>query len=379
MKTAIFGGTFNPPHLGHERMIEILSDIREIDEILLIPTGEPVHKLGDTTSAEHRLNMCKILEKKYNKVKVSDMEIKRREQSFTYYTLKDFAKTHSEKPIFVLGGDMLMTLRTWYKYRELLTLCSLFAFGREGLTKSEMLSEAEKIKNDGGDITLSYEIIPGFSSTDVRLGGKNYVSPEIGEYIEKNGLYKERDGMKTEEYKAHIKARLSDRRYFHSLCVAEEAVRLCNRYGGDKEKAYTAGLLHDVLKDTSEKEQLKYREDFGIMMSDLELSAKKLYHSLIGAEYVRHILGVEDDEIISAIRCHTTAKADMTLLEKILYLADYTSRDRDYDGVEEMREAVEESIESAMKIALRFTVEDLKNKGVPCHPDTLAAYEQYAR
>lgn len=185
--------------------------------------------------------------------------------------------------------------------------------------------------------------------------------------------------MTVEKYKEHLQKRLSEKRYFHSLCVAEEAVRLADRYGGDRSKAYLAGLLHDVLKDTDDKEQLKFAKQFGIILSDLELNAPKLYHSIIGSEYIRQVLGVTDPEIISSVRYHTTAKADMTLLEKILYLADYTSRDRDYDGVDKMREAVEQSMEKAMKIALQYTVEDLTSRGLPVHPDTLAAYEQYAK
>ena len=185
------------------------------------------------------------------------------------------------------------------------------------------------------------------------------------------------NGFIIKEYKEHIKNRLTENRYFHSLCVAEEAVRLADRYGGNKEKAYVAGLLHDVLKDTNPIEQLKLAKQFGIILSDLEVAAKKLYHYIIGSAYVKNVLNVKDDEIIDAIRYHTTAKANMTLLEKIIYLADYTSRDRNYNGVDEMRQAVEESMEKALQVALKFTVQDLKEKGVPCHPDTLAAYEYY--
>ena len=115
------------------------------------------------------------------------------------------------------------------------------------------------------------------------------------------------------------------------------------------------------------------------MLTDLELGAHKLYHSIIGSAYVKNVLGVEDEEIISAIRYHTTARADMTPLERVLYLADYTSRDRDYNGVEDMRKAVEISEEAALTIALKFTVEDLEEKGLAVHPDTLAAYKFYVK
>jgi len=160
--------------------------------------------------------------------------------------------------------------------------------------------------------------------------------------------------------------------------VEEEAVRLADRYGADKEKAYLAGLLHDTLKDTPNNEQLKLAEEFGIILSDLEISAPKLYHSLIGCAYVKRVLGINDEEIYGAIKYHTTARANMTLLEKVIYLADYTSLDRDYNGVDMMREAVDKGMDLALKEALDFTVSDLSSRGLAVHPDTLAAWHQYS-
>lgn len=182
---------------------------------------------------------------------------------------------------------------------------------------------------------------------------------------------------KYDEYVNLLKERLSEKRFYHSLCVAKEALRLSEKYGADDERAFLAGLLHDICKDDEPKEQLKLLEQFGIILNTVEKNAGKLWHAMAGAVYIENILKIDDKELISAVRYHTTANSGMTLLEKILYLADFTSEDRDYDGVEDMRMAVDAGLEIALKEALIFTVVDLKTKGNPIHGDTLEAYKEY--
>lgn len=173
-----------------------------------------------------------------------------------------------------------------------------------------------------------------------------------------------------------LKNRLNEKRYYHSLCVADEAKRLAVKYGADTEKAYLAGLLHDITKNAPDEEHLKIFEDFGIILSDVEKNAKKLWHAMSGAAYVEHILGINDPEIIDAIRYHTTAKADMSLLAKILYLADFTSADRDYEDVDVIREYVDISLEKAFIYALQYSIKDLVDLQKAVHTDTVAAYNQ---
>ena len=175
-----------------------------------------------------------------------------------------------------------------------------------------------------------------------------------------------------------LKSRLNVNRFYHSVCVADEAKRLAEKYGADTEKAYLAGLLHDITKNSSKEEHLQIFSQFGIMLNDIEKNAEKLWHAMSGAAYVKHILKIEDDEIISAIRYHTTAKADMTLLEKIIYLADFTSADRDYDDVSVIRQYVDESLDKAFIYALQYSICDLVNNKRRVHLDTLEAYNQAA-
>lgn len=178
----------------------------------------------------------------------------------------------------------------------------------------------------------------------------------------------------TEAYMKLIKERLSDYRFYHSVCVAESAAQLAKRFGADEEKARVAGILHDVMKEETKENQLAVIEKAGMKMTELEKKNKKVYHQMSGAAYVKEELGITDDEIINAIRYHTTGRRSMSLLEKIIYLADFISADRDYEDVDVMRRKVEEGMEEGMLYAFRYTIVDLVNQCKEIHPDTLDAY-----
>lgn len=184
--------------------------------------------------------------------------------------------------------------------------------------------------------------------------------------------------MNYEKYRAIIREKLDDFRYNHSLCVAKEAHRLAEMYGADSEKAYLAGLLHDITKNYTENEHLNLFSRFDIILSDIEKKSSKLWHAISGACYCEKELCITDIELISAIRYHTTARKGMSLFEKIIYLADYTSADRDYSDVDVMRKLVDEDISKAMLYALSYTINDLNERKLCVHPDTLEAYNEFA-
>lgn len=174
-----------------------------------------------------------------------------------------------------------------------------------------------------------------------------------------------------------IKNRLSQKRYIHSVNVAKEAVNLAQIHGADTEKAYIAGILHDICKEESPENQLQIIEKYGITVDGYTLQSHKLYHAKAGAAFVKGELGIEDEDIINAILYHTTARENMSLLEKIIYLADYIGEDRSYNGVEEMRSETKKSIMDGMIFALKFTMQDLSGRELIIHPDTFNAYNQY--
>ncbi len=176
------------------------------------------------------------------------------------------------------------------------------------------------------------------------------------------------------EYKQLLKQMLSEKRYNHSLCVADEAKRLALKYGANPDDMYLAGLLHDITKYMPDEEQLKLFEKFGIMLTNVEMASPQIWHAVSGALYVKHELKIENDDIVSAIRYHTTAKADMSLCEKIIYVADLTSADRNYPDVAEIREKSNKSLEETMMAILKFTIGNLSGKNKLIHPDTINAY-----
>lgn len=186
------------------------------------------------------------------------------------------------------------------------------------------------------------------------------------------------DTERNAEFLEEIKKHLQPERLYHSINVAEEAKKLALHYGADPEKVYTAGLLHDILKNTPDSELLNFFRENGIILTRTEQVSRKTWHAIAGEAYCRLKLSVTDSEILSAIRWHTTARAGMTLLDKVIFIADFISADRDYDGVERMREKAYISLESAMLEGLQFTLAELIENGWAVHEDSLAAYNELA-
>lgn len=179
------------------------------------------------------------------------------------------------------------------------------------------------------------------------------------------------------EMREIIRERLGKKRYLHSLNVAAEAVKFAKRWGFDEDKAYIAGLLHDCCKDAPQAEQREMAEKSRFTISDTESVSPPLWHAIAGAWYAENMLHIEDDDILSAMRYHTVAKADMTDLEVTIYLADLISADRSYKDVQRMRKLSYIDINKAMLEALEFYISDVSSKGARLPITAVEAYNQY--
>lgn len=184
--------------------------------------------------------------------------------------------------------------------------------------------------------------------------------------------------MTIKDYETLIGTRMKSARFKHSKNVAKEAVRLAKKYGADVQKAELAGILHDATKETPEQEQMELIERAGIQLTELERCSHKLWHAISGSAFVQVELGITDQDIINSIRYHTTGRAGMSLLEKVIFIADFTSAERDYDGVDRMRKAADKSLEDAMLEGISFTIADLAQRRQTIAPDTFAAYNEVA-
>lgn len=181
--------------------------------------------------------------------------------------------------------------------------------------------------------------------------------------------------MTNAEYKEILQKRLTQKRFVHSLNVADSAKELAYIYGCDPEKAYTVGLIHDCCKDEPAGLQLSYMLENGVELNEYELDTAKLYHAICGTVYAEKEFGIKDEDMLNAIRYHTTGRKGMSLLEKVVFIADFISAERDYDGVDIMREKATRSLDEAIVEGLGFTIKDLINRSLVIHPDTVLAFD----
>lgn len=182
---------------------------------------------------------------------------------------------------------------------------------------------------------------------------------------------------RVKELSAFLKPRMSKKRYIHSVNVAYEAVKLARKYGADEDKAFIAGYLHDCAKELDTQEQRRLAEQSEFQTEAVELDTPPLLHSIAGAVVVKNELGIDDRDILEAIRYHTTGAPDLPPLAQIIYLADLISADRDYKDVKKMRKAAYESLDEAMLEALSFAISDDVKKGSYITRTTWAAYNEY--
>lgn len=180
-----------------------------------------------------------------------------------------------------------------------------------------------------------------------------------------------------DEIKALLKERLSKKRFNHSVNVAQAALQLAHKYGVSPEKAYFAGLVHDICKEAPHEEQKRLMLLGDMKLSGAELSAKALWHGPAGAYFIKTELGVNDKDVINAVRYHTVGRASMSELEKIVYIADLISEDRDYKDVDKMRKLAFSDFEKAMYEAVCYGVISVVKKQNYIPESTLDLYNQY--
>ena len=368
MKIGVFGGTFNPPHNGHIRLAKAAADELKLDKLLVIPSCIPPHKIAaKLADGQERLEMCRLAFGCDPRFEVSPMELERGSRSYTVETLRELKALYPDSELyFIVGSDMLESFDKWYLWQEILSLSVLCAASREegyspDLSRFGKLAERIKI------ITLDPLEV---SSTQIRNSAgevsPELLDPKVAAYIREHGLYD--DGLN--RYRELLRGKLNPRRLFHSECVSECAGVLAERYGASVEKARLAGLLHDVMKNAPANEQLALMPD----ITPLELLNSKVWHQISGEAFLRQNGIVTDEEIFGAVRWHTTGKAGMTLLEKIIYVADFISADRDYKDVEVVRRLAYISLEHAILYTSRYTVNKMVSQDLLLHPATVECY-----
>ena len=385
MKLAIYGGSFNPPHLGHAAAIRAVLDAIRPDELRVIPAATPPHKKlpAGSPSAAERLRLAEMAFGNIPGVTVSDMELKREGKSYTADTVRALRRENPGATLYlIIGTDMLETFSEWHDYRFILRSVTLVALAREIGELDVVRDAASRLRRDCGARVrvLSAKPLP-VSSTQLRMllpmrHGREFLNDAVYAAIIRKRLYQAQpdfDWLREQSY-----LMLKPRRVAHVWGCEHEARRLAERWGADADLAAEAGILHDITKKFELSEQLLLSEKYGIINDTIELSNLKLLHAKTGACMARDLYGVPD-AIYQAIRWHTTGRPDMSLLEKIIYLADYIEPTRDFEGVEPLRALAYADLDRAMLLGLEMSLDELREKGVEPHPNTADALEWYRK
>ena len=389
MKLGIYGGTFNPPHLGHLTSARLALDALGLDELRFVPAALPPHKRlpPDAPGPEARLEMVELAADGLllpGRVSVSDMELSRPGKSYTADTLEQLhAQNPSAELWLMMGTDMFLTLQNWREPERITALAGICAFARTQADCGELLTiQAEYLRKTFGAkvCVLQLPQVVDVSSTRLREllargGGWEYLPPAVYGYILRHGLYgagRDLKHLPDRELRACSYSMIRAKRIAHVKGTEEEAVRLARRWGADEEHARRAAILHDCTKYLELDEQLQLCAKYGIVLDELEQQAVKLLHSKTGACVARHVYGVSDD-IYEAIFWHTTGKAGMTLLEKLLYVADYMEPTRDFPGVERLRALAYEDLDAAVLLGCEMSIQEMAERGLPVHPNTVKA------
>ena len=382
--TGVFGATFDPCHNGHIAALKAFVKAFPFERVFVVPTGIPPHKQQGVTSSEDRLKMLEMAVKGIEKVEICDYEIRTEGKSYTVNTLKHLKQLYpNDQFVLFTGSDMFLSLDRWYKAEEIMKNAVIAVLTRTGTDAEALKLQAEKLRfsYDADCRIIDFEPI-NISSSQIREriadGGdaSEYLLPEIYDYIKQKGLYKKLLYSK-DKLKEIIKDRLDGKRYEHSLAVAKAAVALAERYGADREKAEIAGLLHDVNKCLSAEEQLSYAEENKLPLTETEKSIPPILHAITGAHFAETALGVRDEEIVSAIRWHTTGRAGMTLLDKIIFTADVIEETRNFSDVDYYRKLAFEDLDRAVFEIARWTIITKSEKNQPFHTDTVGMYNEY--
>ncbi|MGM9537959.1 MAG: nicotinate (nicotinamide) nucleotide adenylyltransferase [Candidatus Onthomonas sp.] len=389
MKIGIYGGTFDPPHRGHMAAAAQAARALELDLLLLIPAGLPPHKhlSGSSAAPADRLKMTCIAADRLGlkmPVQVLDLEICREGKSYTSHTLRLLKAKYPEDELWLLmGTDMFLSFHTWHEPEVIASLANLCAFGREaGDTQAALAPQKARLEKELGAkvVTMTIPGLVEVSSTQIREalaqgGGDQWLDESVWGYILRHRLYGTQADLKNltlEQLRATSYSMVRAKRIPHIKGTEETAARMARLWGADELEARKAAILHDCTKYFDLQQQLSTCEKYGILLDDMEKTTLPLLHAKSASGIAREVFGMPE-QVCQAICWHTTGKADMTLLEKILYIADYAEPTRRYGWAAELRELIETDLDRAVLRGLEITIEHTAQEGNPIHYRTLEA------
>lgn len=380
-RIGIYGGTFNPPHLGHIQAAKAAVQALDLTRLLLIPDNIAPHKElpPGSPAPEQRLEMLRLATQDAPELEVSDLELRREGVSYTFETVLALSEQYPEAQLFLLmGTDMFVSFDTWKNTDIILSHAALGVLCRGEKGEQEAIAQkAAQLTAGGARVELVNNPVLAISSTQLRRliafdCAEPFLPKPVAEYIRQHGLYDSGANWKSlpmEQLEPIVVRLLNPNRVRHVLGCRDTAVELARRWGADENDAARAGMLHDITKALDGPLQLTVCQEYGKILDAFSRKYPKTLHALTGSLVAERIFG-ENPQVVEAIRNHTTGRAEMGLLETIIYVADYMEPNRDFPGVEKLRELAFSDIYAALKLGLRMTLDHLARQGSEVSPET---------
>ncbi|WP_153986855.1 nicotinate-nucleotide adenylyltransferase [Metamycoplasma hominis] len=334
MKIGIFGGSFDPVHKGHILIANDAIELLKLDKVIFVPANKnPFKDKQDYASNEHRINMINIVINKSN-MEVSQFETKRGGTSYTIDTVKYFAQKYPKDELyFLIGSDNVGSLNKWKDIEEISRIVKIVVFNRNNIYSKINIKKYNCL-------VLKNSFHP-FSSTSYKNGNINVVDERVQEYIGKNCLYLENIAKNT----------LSIPRFKHLRYTAEFSAQLAKRNNFDVELAYRTGFMHDITKEWDINKAYKFLSSYGYNEQNLP---EYMLHQTTAYYWLRDVYKYQNDEALQAIKIHTSLDFKISLLAKILYIADKICEGRKWPGIQKIRELALNNLEEGFKEVIRI-------------------------
>lgn len=366
MKIAVFGGTFNPPHLTHVNIARQTVSQLGVDKLIIFPCGDPPHKKCGL-SAIHRLNMTKLAFKDIPCAEVDTFEMDNAGKSYTLNTLQYVRNKYPDAQLYlVIGGDSLRDLDKWHCPEEIVKLATLVVACRKDVELEQ--TAAEKQKEYNCNIEFLDVVADDVSSTEIRLQQQfnmplKGVAEEVRRYINDNNLYSD-----YQQLTAKLKGYLKPQRFSHTFYVTLKGLEL-PRTQCSEQQVFLACALHDCAKYIGKDKYPIYG------FSNDDNLPEPVVHAFLGAKVARQDFGIEDKMVLDAIEFHTTARPDMTELDMIVYVADKTEKSRPFPTAHLFAPTLKETFFNTMVEAYEI----LKSRYMSVSPLTEQAIRYYEK
>lgn len=366
MRIGIFGGAFDPPHSEHIRIIKESVSELGLDKLIVLPSYFPPHKSQPSAPFEVRVKMLESVLYGVEKVEIDTRELYSGEKyNYTYNILGQIASENPDAElVYIIGGDSMEKFRFWKNPELIAKYARLAVIGRKGCDRvDDAVSFARK--EFAADIILTgiegEEASSSVIKAELSLGiTSEHLPAEVWQIVKENNLY----GFYSETIN-NLKNDISPSLFEHCAGTVIYALRFVQKLSLDYEEVFLSALLHDCAKESSFDEE-KY-----------PLVPAKVIHQYAGADTAQARYGIENPNILDAIRYHTTGKESMTTLGKLIYCADVLEKNRSYEGVEELREIIENDFEKGFFACVEASVKKLEKEGRDIYFLTKECYNFY--